>query len=816
MHTFTRPSGLRLQLLLLLLLPLALQAQITVTGRIADANSGEVLAFVPMNVDGRTVTMSDIDGRFSFNVPALPVTVRMSYVGYAPQELVFKAAGPHEVKLKQSLTELQALEVRYTENPANRIIRRVYAARKENDGMRYRPYRYKSYSKTIFTGERDTVPAEEVAPDTLMAEVPDTTATDSVDAGTMRFLDTQHLLLIESATQKSFIPPAAEKEEVLAMRVSGLKDPSLLALVAQTKTFSIYDPQITISDKVYLGPIGPSSTSKYFFLLEDTLYQGKDTVFVMSYKPKRGTKFDGLKGLLYVNTDGYAVQNVTAEPVERKGFSVRFQQLHERLSGKAWFPVQLNTFIYMDNVQIGPFKMMGIGRTYLRDIEVDADVARKEVRGPELVTDRMVVKRDDAYWQGLRGGTLDEKELKTYAVIDSIGDTLKFDQKLKWFNAVTSGRLPLGPVDLLLGRLINYNGYEGLRLGAGMATNAKVSRYWSLGGYFGYGFQDKEWKYGGDLTIKPIYGRDLHLKFAYENDVAEMGGMAFKGRSLWLSPEGYRLFYVDRMDRIERFSGEVMTRVGSSLKVWAGTAREQRVNVIGYGFTRPVADGVVVRRNDFLAGSVDLGLRWAFKERLARLPDREVSLGTKWPVFYVQGSRFVEGLWEGEVDGWRVSAMVEKVFKIRLVGDLSVTAFGAMADEALPMGWLYNMRGTNSKGFNVAVPGTFETMRPNEFLSDHMAALHLSHSFGTLLVKGKHFRPRPGVVFNAGIAGLEHPENHEGLSFRTLDDPFYEAGLRVDGILSGMGVAVFYRLGENAFAESKDNLVVKLTYLLTF
>ena len=37
------------------------------------------------------------------------------------------------------------------------------------------------------------------------------------------WLDRQHLLMIESATAKSLIPPAAEKEEVRAMRVSGLK-----------------------------------------------------------------------------------------------------------------------------------------------------------------------------------------------------------------------------------------------------------------------------------------------------------------------------------------------------------------------------------------------------------------------------------------------------------------------------------------------------------------------------------------------------------------------------------------------------------------
>ncbi len=105
---------------------------------------------------------------------------------------------------------------------------------------------------------------------------------------------------------------------------------------------------------MYLGPLASSSTNKYLFLLEDTLYQGQDSVFVISYRPRSRTNFNGLTGLLYINTNGYAVQNVTAEAAEKdEGLSIRFQQLHEKVQGNAWFPTQLNAFIYLDNVSIG-------------------------------------------------------------------------------------------------------------------------------------------------------------------------------------------------------------------------------------------------------------------------------------------------------------------------------------------------------------------------------------------------------------------------------------------------------------------------------
>ena len=791
------------------------QAQSVITGRVLDSRSQEPLAFVSVLVVGeREGTTTDIDGKFSLRVTQLPARLRLSYVGYTALETDAEGQATITIRMVESVAELKVLEIRPSENPAHRIIKRTIANRKANDGMRERAHRYTSYSKTIFTAEMDTA----LLADTARMAALDTNERESID-----FFKNQYLFLMESATRKSFIPPAAEKEEVLAMRVSGLKDPSFLALAAQTKTFSIYEPQIVISQKTYLGPLAPASTSKYLFLLEDTLYQGADSVYVLSYTPRSRTKFDGLKGLLYINTNGYAVQNVTAEAaVREEGFSIRFQQLHEKVQGKTWFPTQLNSFIYLDNVSVGIGKPYGVGRTYLKEIELDADIARKEVRGPELVMDRMSTRQSDDFWNALRTDSLDAKDLRTYHTIDSLGAAKDLDKKVKLLSALTTGRLPIGPVDVLLDKLLRYNGYEGLRLGVGLATNDGLTRYASLGGYFGYGFKDEAWKYGGFLSIKPWYGRDITLKLFHENDVVESGGVAFDGPKRWISTESTRLIYVNRMDRSERTGAQAAFRVGSALKLWVGTERELRINDIGYEYANAAAEGVTVLSNEFLTGGVTLGARFAFRERMARLPDREVSLGTKWPVLSVNAFRSFAGLWGGELETWRVNASIDKVFHIRLVGDLSLRLVGGVADPNAPYSYLYNLRGTNGGGTKedptllLAADNTFQTMVANEFLADRYVAFHMKHSFGTLLVKGKHFKPRPGVVYNAGIGDLNAPVNHRGYSFTALQDLFLEAGVVVDNILSSVGVGVYFRHGPYAFEEPSDNFVFKVTSSFTF
>ncbi len=791
-------------------------AQVVLTGRVVDERTKEPLAFVPLNIAGTSNgTVSDIDGRFRLEVSQLPVRIRLSYVGYTTRELSLETIGPAIIALRQSDLELKPVVVSGTDNPAHRIIRRTYAARKENDAMRNRSYRYTSYSKTTFDAALDSAVANDPA------------RTAKLDSSTLKaqeFFEQQHLFLIESATRKSFIPPSRGHEEVLAMRVSGLKDPSLLALAGQTETFSIYDPQIAIDKKLYLSPLAPSSTAKYRFDLQDTLYQGTDSVYVISYRPRKGTKFDALKGVLYIHTAGYAVQNVIAEPAERQGVSIKFQQLHERMpsadgSGSLrWFPRQLNAFIYLDQASINGMGVYGESRTYLKEIEVDADVERREVRGPELVADRMEIRRDDAYWKALRTDSLDAKDLRTYAVIDSIGDSLNLDAKLKWLSALASGKLAIGPVDLLLARLIDYNGYEGLRLGAGFATNDKISRYGTLGGYVGFGFYDKGFKYGGDLTIKPLYGRDMHVKLSYAYDVDETGGVAFLGQRHGLfSQDNVRRFYVDRMDHLERMAGEVKVRMGGSVKMWVGTERSQRLNDIGYRFARSVSDGVTLLQNSFLTGAITADLRWAYREKLARLPGREVSMGSKYPVVNISAMRAISGLWEGELETWRVNVMVERTFRIRLVGTLSLSVLAGKADPDAPMPFLYNLRGTNAReGLLIAADNTFETMRPNEFLADEFITVHIKHSFGTLLVKGKHFHPKPALVSNVAFGRFSHPENHNGLSFSALTERFFESGVRIDDVFAALGVGVFFRYGPLAFSEWKDNVALKLSTSLNF
>ena len=198
------------------------------------------------------------------------------------------------------------------ENPANRIIRKVIENKAINNPEKISSFQYLSYNKVVY----DMMSTNE-------------TDTDSFTIKLNQFLQGGHMLIMESVTERKFIQPDLDNETILGTKVSGFKSPSFAPLATDIQPFSFYKEIITIFDVNYLNPISNGSLKKYNFRLEDTLYQQRDTVFILSFKPKKDKNFEGLTGLLYVNTHKYAIQNVIAEPFEKGTVDIKIQQKYQ-------------------------------------------------------------------------------------------------------------------------------------------------------------------------------------------------------------------------------------------------------------------------------------------------------------------------------------------------------------------------------------------------------------------------------------------------------------------------------------------------------
>lgn len=781
-----------------------------VEGRVYDSVTGQRLAFVNIvYTGGGQGTVSNIDGEFRIASRDQVEFLKFSYLGYRIKSMdkaEIRPGRPLQVSLERIAYDIREVQIQPGINPAHRIINLALENRDRNNPEKMNSFSYTAYNKMYFTLDLESMHGEETAGGSDLEELED-------------FLEDNHLFLMEFVSDREFLHPDRNREVVTASRISGLKDPSFTLLATQIQSFSFYNELFMIWDRHYLNPISRGSTRKYLFILEDTMYTERmDTLFVISFRPLRGKNFDGLQGILHINSNGYAIQNVIAEAAENKGdFRIRIQQKYEFIDQRQWFPVQLNTdlMIRPANARVNrqPVALKGIGKSYLSDIRLDPDLGRRDFSHIELEVQGDAHKKDDAYWQEHRVNTLTRKDTNTYHLIDSIGREANLDRALQIFETIATGYIPLGFLNLDYQSLIQWNRYEGFRLGAALETNERISRWIRLGGKFAYGTRDGALKYGGHLRVNLNRRNDAFLAFRYNKDVVESAGWTFIEKPPITSSEIFRSFLIANKDKIEEMEVELQFPALRYLKVnvWLSQQERQVTTDYRYRVTRPEGEQLAGR---FAITETGLMLKYAYKEKFMETPRGNlISLGTDYPVIYANLHRGIP-LLGGDYEYTKLTGKITKTFVSKSLGETRLALVGGWVDRELPYPLLYD--GAGSYGaFTIETENSFATMRMNEFTSDVFASVHLRQNFGNLLFRTERFRPEIVLAASAGYGELRHDQRHVNLEPSTLEKGYYESGILFNNLLRqwifGYGLGVFYRFGPYSLPETIDNFAFKFT-----
>lgn len=790
--------------LFLLLMPFwAFSQSFQISGVVLDSTNGDPLPFVNIIVNDKPIgTTTDIDGRFSLTSPQQITSLTFSYVGYKKRRLEKEALNKASLKVYLSTegVEMKDVVVLPGENPAHRIVENATANRKANNPEALPSFSYTAYNKMFFTVEKTGDPQQEPNED---------------DAELDEFLGKQHLFLSETVSERKF-KSGKNSEKVLATRVSGLKDPTFTVMATQFQSFSFYDDYFNLGDKNYLNPISKGSTDKYLFLLEDTIYSGADSVFVLSYRPRKGKNFDALKGLIYITSDGWAVKNVTAQAVDAKNIELSIQQQYEKISGQ-WFPVQLNTDLVLKTVDINNAHMKGVGRAYLSDILINPELKNNQFSQVEMEIMPDATSKSEEFWNQYRRDRLSDKDKLTYHVIDSIGKEANLDKKLKLITSLSSGRYPVGPIDIDLKRLLSVNNYETVRLGLGAHTNDKVSRFFKIGGWWGYGFKDKAAKYGGDVQLTLHRNSELALMAEYQKEIPEAGRPVYLIDRKPNPQELYRKYYLGRRDNIQEWRFSIGWRMLKYLKLQVGLAEQYISTTDAYQYGTDNGQAFV-GVNQFNFTEAFVGMRYAFREKILRTKDADYSGGTKYPVLWVTASKGLNNVWNGTYEYYKVDGKLEHSFIIRNLGIETYQISAGWVSSGVPYSKLYKGRGNYQDKLPAASENAFETMGINEFLANRYVTIYHTHNFGSLLLKTKRFAPALVLVNNIGFGWLDNPDLHHNVPVRSFEHGYFETGLRIDNILklnfSGFGTGIYYRYGGYQNPELIDNVAAKLT--LTF
>lgn len=793
------------------------QSQV-IEGIVVDSLTRQPLAFANFLLDDRkTGTTSDIDGRYRLTLSgSLVGRVTISYVGYQSRQIrVSLLIGLKHVALMPEERQLGEVVIYAGENPAWRIIRNAVKNRERHKPTQLRSYYYKSYTKVIFKLEGETPPSDSLSRKNANGQL---SQADSLALQMDSLQRRQHLLVTESVAEKYYRKPGKQFEKLLDYRVSGFETPLLAALPNDYQPLGFADDWISILGKDHLNPISKNSEKIYDFEVVDTTYYQRDTVYTLAFLPLGKSSQSLLQGTVSICTRGWAIKSVIAKPIDPFAkVDFRIQQNYERVD-TTWFPIQLNTDLHFRENKLGYLHLAATARSYLRDIAINPDLSTSVFQDVEVALDP---RPDSSILADYRVGPLDEKEVRTFHWYDSINQRITVLKTLdRLSEGFFSNAFSTGKIDWQLNKVLRLNEYEQVRLGLGIRTNPRFSRWFSVGAYAGYGFRDQAWKYGGNLKFQLNHRRDLYLQASYFRDLREPGTHRFFEEYRTIGSFSFRELVASRFDQ--------QTHVGLQLN-WKPSPSWQLKWGVDHSRFQPLYDYTYVYAGEsvsaFTISEFTSEINYIHRMRQVSVAGRKAMVQFELPVATLRVSRAVLGVWNSEFDYTRVEWFLADRWKSRRLGTSLVSVVGGALLGTAPLQKQFFAPGSRETGY--WVNHSFQTMGIYEFLSDQYLAAFLKHNFGWLY-QSRYSKPELIIAQSVGWGRFGNAANqnaHEGLEFKTLEKGFFETGMGFENIIRfnyvdvaffGVGGAVYLRWGPYANPSIGQNVSYRFNMTFSF
>lgn len=399
---------------------------------------------------------------------------------------------------------------------------------------------------------------------------------------------------------------------------------------------------------------------------------------------------------------------------------------------------------------------------------------------------------------------------------DSLKNGNDHQSNIMAYESLIKGNIPLGKFQTPVNRLVHYNRHEKLYLGAGLSTSPQLSRYLSAGAYAGYGFGDKRIKYGGDVRLSLSDYRDFEWFFRFSDDNQEAGKIDPFSVSTHIFGE-YRELLIQKMDHTKTLATGFQYKLFPFLLAYLQLEHSQSNPQYDYYFN---AWGGTAEPQNFVFTELSAGVRFVYQEKIIHTSRSSISLGSDYPAVWFNFTKGIRGFLAGEFDYNRYDLKIEHSFYSKLPGKTMLLLHAGIISSDIPYTKLYAGFGSYGK-FAIHSPGSFATMRMNEFTADHYISMFISHDFGNLFFRAGIFEPEFVIATHAGYGWLlnQHPENHSIL-IQSFEKGFFESGILLNNLLNmgffNIGLGAFYRHGTYALPGFWQNASWRLSLNFPF
>ena len=827
---------MRLFCFLTLFFTLSIQAQFQISGIVTDSNNTP-LPFATITTSDNSNTITDVDGKFIFKTIAESGTFTVSYIGFQTKIIaLLENKKFYTVSLSQKTDDLKEVIVS-NENPALTIIKKVIANKNNNNPQKkLSSFEYKTYNKLIVTANPDSIDgridSSAVYKDFNKKKI----NIDSSDYKFKEIISKQHLFQTEKVSQYQFGNNKL-KEIVLGTKIAGFKNPIYEVIAFNLQSISIYDNKYELFETKYENPISNTAPATYNYKLLDTVnIKGRET-FMIYFKNKHKRKTSGLEGVLYIDSQNFAV----AKAVMRIKGVLDISGIHEFdyvPNEKVWF--QSNTTFKIvkgkndDDIKIlggtiqfdgdvsedfEPRKKAASDFTYLLSESNNFDIhynTETPIKNPSLYIEIKddASKKPEEFWNQYRKEALDQKSQKTYQLLDSLSVSRRIEKRLGLGRKIINGYIPIGPVDLDLKKIISYNNYEGFRLGLGGVTNDKFSKDFRIEGYTAYGTKDGVVKYNLGAGVLLDQNTNTWLNGSYTDDVREIASTVFAVDKRVFKIYDPRPINISTFYKYTSWKANVQTKIIPKTEAVVELARTYVEPKFDYLFNY---NGQLY--SSFIMTTAMVSIVWAPFSDFMQTPTGRTESDKRFPRFTFQYTQSLPNVLDNDFNFGKIDFKTEYEKKYLNGQKTSLLLQGGYAIGDVPLTHLYNTMPNNLtketiiQRITFAGRNSFETMFFNEFFSSQYVFFQIKHGFERINIM-KKVRPSLVLVTRMAWGNMEKPEQHVGPTYKTLDKGFFESGIELNKIYKGFGLGGFYRYGPNQLPEFDDNIAVKISYVL--
>lgn len=791
-----------------MLITLSLSAQVTkIMGKVTDAATTEPLPFTNVVITGTTLgTLTDFEGKYSIEIAVRADSIRASLIGFAPlsRKIQLNQFQTINFALQPESYTLEEVTIRYTGNPAEKILAKVISRKDSNSLQSFSSYQYEAYTKIELDANNIS---DKLTKRKLFKKFD--FIFDYVDTSTINGKSYLPVFITETMSDVYFRKfPKARKEIIKASRLSGLENESVSQFLGNlSEQIDIYSDHIPIFDKNFVSPIADFGIDFYKYYLVDSTLLGNNWCYHIMFKPRRKQELT-FTGSFWVADTSFAIKKIDLRIVSDANINfindLAVKQEFEWTQERFWMLTRdemIADFNIIENTDkiVGFF---GHRTSSYRDFQFDPPENKRFLSLPSnVIIEPEANKKEDSYWDMARHEGLTESELGIYQMVDSVKKIPLFNTYVDIIYTAINGYMPWGKVELgPYTKLFSFNSIEGARFRVGGRTSNSFSKKIQLEAYLAYGTKDQRFKYGGEVMY--MFGKNPRrdLVASYKHDLEQLG----------LSPNA---FSTDNIlsSLFRRGPNDKLTRVQEVKVMYEHEWFNGLINRVHFIYRQmfPLGGTSFViypegRNNpllipDIFTSEVVFDTRIAFRERFVSGEFYRFTLSSSYPIILIRYAYGIPNLFKSDYEYHRLTVNIQQWFNFSTIGWSKYTIEAGKIWGTLPYPLLKIHEGNQTFLYDEF---SSNLMNYYEFASDQYVSVNLSHHFDGLLFNHipliRKLKWREVAHLRCVFGTLSEKNTDYSLfpgqmrSFGNI--PYWEAGVGIENIFRIIRVDAIWRL----------------------